>query len=230
MPNLDGLQATTRIRQFDQFTPIISMTSNTTENDCMTYLSNGMNDILAKPFSKQGLLDMIQRYCVQLMTDPSRNRISKPLSLAEIGFNSNHSYILPEGRIREVLDVDERANQDGGHSHSESNNNTITGNPHNSISTNHNNNGIMKSTTLESISSSSSQLGFNANASSHELMDDLLNFGSPLTAVPSNGDLLNAIDMERNFANYIGPMSSSLHKSKRDLNTETDSHLKRRKT
>ena len=63
MPNLDGVSATTRIRQFDQFTPIISMTSNITENDCMTYLANGINDILVKPFNKSALLGMIQRHC-----------------------------------------------------------------------------------------------------------------------------------------------------------------------
>ncbi|KAI8919948.1 HSF-type DNA-binding-domain-containing protein [Powellomyces hirtus] len=61
MPNLDGVTATNRIRQFDQFTPIISMTSNTTENDCITYLANGMNDILAKPFNKHSMLSMIER-------------------------------------------------------------------------------------------------------------------------------------------------------------------------
>ncbi|RKP00953.1 hypothetical protein CXG81DRAFT_12607, partial [Caulochytrium protostelioides] len=37
MPNLDGVAATMRIRQFDQMTPIISMTSNTTEHDVLTY-------------------------------------------------------------------------------------------------------------------------------------------------------------------------------------------------
>ncbi|KAI8924204.1 HSF-type DNA-binding-domain-containing protein, partial [Entophlyctis helioformis] len=51
MPKLDGISATTRIRQFDQLTPIISMTSNTTENDCIMYLANGMNDVLSKPFN-----------------------------------------------------------------------------------------------------------------------------------------------------------------------------------
>ncbi|KAK9767729.1 kinase-regulated stress-responsive transcription factor skn7 [Basidiobolus ranarum] len=68
MPNLDGVSATTRIRQFDAITPIISMTSNTTENDCMTYLANGMNDILAKPFSKAGLNGMLEKYCMHLRT------------------------------------------------------------------------------------------------------------------------------------------------------------------
>ncbi|KAJ1343142.1 hypothetical protein BSLG_002168 [Batrachochytrium salamandrivorans] len=68
MPKLDGISATSRIRQFDQLTPIVSMTSNTTENDCMTYFANGMNDILAKPFNKNTLLEMVIRYCRHLQT------------------------------------------------------------------------------------------------------------------------------------------------------------------
>ncbi|KAK3818028.1 MAG: CheY-like superfamily, partial [Linnemannia elongata] len=40
MPKLDGVSATTQIRQFDAMTPIISMTSNTTNNDIMTYFAN----------------------------------------------------------------------------------------------------------------------------------------------------------------------------------------------
>ena len=66
MPNLDGVSATHQIRQFDQLTPIISMTSNTTEDDCITYLATGMNDILAKPFSKASLYQMLERYCSHL--------------------------------------------------------------------------------------------------------------------------------------------------------------------
>ncbi|KAF9192146.1 kinase-regulated stress-responsive transcription factor skn7 [Haplosporangium sp. Z 11] len=66
MPKLDGVSATTQIRQFDAMTPIISMTSNTTNNDIMTYLANGMNDILPKPFSKAGLLKMLEKHCQPL--------------------------------------------------------------------------------------------------------------------------------------------------------------------
>ncbi|KAF9119218.1 kinase-regulated stress-responsive transcription factor skn7 [Mortierella sp. 14UC] len=66
MPKLDGVSATTQIRQFDAMTPIISMTSNTTNNDIMTYFANGMNDILAKPFSKAGLLNMLEKHCQHL--------------------------------------------------------------------------------------------------------------------------------------------------------------------
>ncbi|KAF9962987.1 kinase-regulated stress-responsive transcription factor skn7 [Modicella reniformis] len=65
MPRLDGVSATTQIRQFDAMTPIISMTSNTAQNDVMTYIANGMNDVLPKPFTKASLLSMLEKHCQQ---------------------------------------------------------------------------------------------------------------------------------------------------------------------
>ncbi|KAJ3168907.1 kinase-regulated stress-responsive transcription factor skn7 [Geranomyces variabilis] len=84
MPNLDGVTATNRIRQFDQFTPIISMTSNTTENDCINYLANGMNDILAKPFNKHSMLNMIERYCNHLVGQRAA-ALGIPMAIAPAG-------------------------------------------------------------------------------------------------------------------------------------------------
>jgi len=66
MPKLDGVSATNLIRKFDQGTPIISMTSNSKPNEIMTYYSSGMNDILPKPFTKEGLLDMLEVSASQL--------------------------------------------------------------------------------------------------------------------------------------------------------------------
>lgn len=60
MPKLDGVSATSLIRQFDHMTPIISMTSNSKPTEILKYYSSGMNDILPKPFSKDGLLDMLE--------------------------------------------------------------------------------------------------------------------------------------------------------------------------
>ena len=79
MPKLDGISATSMIRKFDHMTPIISMTSNSNPNEIMTYYSSGklenpslivdevlsithigMNDILPKPFTKQGMFDMLE--------------------------------------------------------------------------------------------------------------------------------------------------------------------------
>ncbi|KAF9457338.1 hypothetical protein BDZ94DRAFT_238013 [Collybia nuda] len=64
MPKLDGVSATSLIRKFDHMTPIISMTSNSKPNEIMTYYSSGMNDILPKPFTKEGLLDMLEVRCL----------------------------------------------------------------------------------------------------------------------------------------------------------------------
>ncbi|KAF9053356.1 hypothetical protein BJ165DRAFT_1400665 [Panaeolus papilionaceus] len=66
MPKLDGVSATSLIRKFDQGTPIISMTSNSKPNDLVTYYSSGMNDILSKPFTKEGLLDMLEKHLFHL--------------------------------------------------------------------------------------------------------------------------------------------------------------------
>ena len=59
MPKLDGVSATSLIRRFDASTPIISMTSNSKPQDIMMYYNIGMNDFLPKPFTKEGLLDML---------------------------------------------------------------------------------------------------------------------------------------------------------------------------
>ena len=66
MPNLDGISATRNIRQYDMLTPIISMTSNFTDNDIVQYVGSGMNDILPKPFSKRTLYGILEKYCAHL--------------------------------------------------------------------------------------------------------------------------------------------------------------------
>lgn len=62
MPNLDGATATSVIRSFDTKTPIIAMTGNIEENDLVTYLQNGMSDILAKPFTKDDLYSILSKH------------------------------------------------------------------------------------------------------------------------------------------------------------------------
>ncbi|KAJ2920602.1 hypothetical protein H1R20_g16492, partial [Candolleomyces eurysporus] len=74
MPKLDGVSATSMIRKFDTGTPIISMTSNSKPNEIMTYYSSGMNDILPKPFSKQGLFDMLEKHLNHLKTIQQMSR------------------------------------------------------------------------------------------------------------------------------------------------------------
>lgn len=76
MPKMDGVTATHQIRHFDQHTPIVAMTSNTSEVECRNYLEVGMNDVLAKPFSHVSLLDMLERYCSHLL--PNHSTVSSP--------------------------------------------------------------------------------------------------------------------------------------------------------
>ncbi|KAF2152621.1 response regulator [Myriangium duriaei CBS 260.36] len=70
MPNLDGVSATHLIRQFDN-TPIIAMTSNIRSDDISMYFQHGMNDVLPKPFTKEGLLSMLEKHLGHLKKSAS---------------------------------------------------------------------------------------------------------------------------------------------------------------
>ncbi|GAA5860701.1 hypothetical protein JCM8547_005507 [Rhodosporidiobolus lusitaniae] len=83
MPNLDGVSATSLIRQFDSTTPIISMTSNSGPNDIMTYFSHGMNDILPKPFTKENLLGMLEKHLVHLKLMQQMAEIPRALGFTD---------------------------------------------------------------------------------------------------------------------------------------------------
>ncbi|KAK6385192.1 hypothetical protein LTR65_009593 [Meristemomyces frigidus] len=69
MPNLDGVSATHLIRQFDN-TPIVAMTSNIRSDDISMYFQHGMNDVLPKPFTKEGLLNMLEKHLSHLKKQP----------------------------------------------------------------------------------------------------------------------------------------------------------------
>ncbi|KAI9735860.1 MAG: kinase-regulated stress-responsive transcription factor skn7 [Cirrosporium novae-zelandiae] len=62
MPNLDGISACHLIRQYDTATPIIAMTSNIRSDDIEMYFTHGMNDVLPKPFTKEGLLATLEKH------------------------------------------------------------------------------------------------------------------------------------------------------------------------
>lgn len=61
MPNLDGVSACSIIRRTDP-TPIIAMTSNIRSSDIELYFQHGMNDVLAKPFTRQSLLGILDKH------------------------------------------------------------------------------------------------------------------------------------------------------------------------
>ena len=61
MPVMDGLEATLKIREYEEQnnildkTPIIAVTANTMDNDREKCLSYGMNEFMAKPFDVEKL-------------------------------------------------------------------------------------------------------------------------------------------------------------------------------
>ncbi|KAJ7896360.1 CheY-like superfamily [Mycena olivaceomarginata] len=67
MPEMDGISAKLMIRKFDPQTPIISMTSGSQLAEIMTYFSSGMNDILPKPFTRDGLPEVLEKHLAHLM-------------------------------------------------------------------------------------------------------------------------------------------------------------------
>lgn len=64
MPEMDGLEATRRIRHDLQMTdlPIIALTANIMDSDQQEYLKAGMNAFLPKPFDPDQLYQMLHRF------------------------------------------------------------------------------------------------------------------------------------------------------------------------
>ncbi len=62
MPEVDGYQATARIRQIDSQIPIVAMTAKALKEDKAICLSMGMNDYITKPISLEQLKETIIRY------------------------------------------------------------------------------------------------------------------------------------------------------------------------
>lgn len=74
MPILDGVQATARLREtYDEQTlpPIIALTANAMDGDREKYLSLGMQDYCTKPFKKQQLNALVQRWLGYQPAEPA---------------------------------------------------------------------------------------------------------------------------------------------------------------
>ncbi|KAE8393002.1 hypothetical protein BDV23DRAFT_49358 [Aspergillus alliaceus] len=62
MPVLDGLEATSQIRNMKIDVPIIALTGNALKGDAETYLAKGMNDYLGKPVHRNHLLQVLWKW------------------------------------------------------------------------------------------------------------------------------------------------------------------------
>ncbi|WP_200977562.1 PAS domain S-box protein [Echinicola sp. 20G] len=80
MPMLDGIQATQILRKKGiNDTPIIALTAFALKGDDVKFLSQGMNDYLAKPFDEHQLLEIVSKW---LKTKPNNK-------VANLSFNSS---------------------------------------------------------------------------------------------------------------------------------------------
>ena len=62
MPQMDGLEATRRLREMGYTMPIVALTANAMAEDKACCLAQGMDDFLAKPITLSRLRDCLQRH------------------------------------------------------------------------------------------------------------------------------------------------------------------------
>jgi len=62
MPEMDGLEATRRIRQSGNNIPVVAMTANVFREDIENCLAAGMNDHIGKPLDMGNVLKKIRKY------------------------------------------------------------------------------------------------------------------------------------------------------------------------
>ena len=62
MPDVDGIQATRRIREFNSKVPIIAQTAFVHEEEASKCLEAGCNDYIAKPIEIKAFFEKVDRF------------------------------------------------------------------------------------------------------------------------------------------------------------------------
>jgi two-component system sensor histidine kinase/response regulator len=109
MPEMDGYQATTRIRGDSRFAqlPIIAMTAHATVEERNRCLAAGMNDHISKPIHPNILYDTVARYYRPPADDPFKTTID--VGAASDPFRTNVDVEAPSDPFRTKVDVETAA-------------------------------------------------------------------------------------------------------------------------
>ena len=87
MPELDGFEATRRLRQWEaqrgRHTPIIAMTANAMKQDPERCRESGMDDYLSKPVKPELLADTLRRWCPRSAGELVQGRNQRRAGLAD---------------------------------------------------------------------------------------------------------------------------------------------------
>ncbi len=121
MPEMDGIEATQRIRKLPDpvksAIPIIALTANALKGDSEKYLSAGMNDYVAKPFTEETLFRVIyrnlSRYSSPVTVDadrPAAAGLSTENSLSQ----KNHTGMTAENKLYDLSMVQSVSGGDEG--------------------------------------------------------------------------------------------------------------------
>lgn len=211
MPNLDGISATRNIRQYDALTPIISMTSNFTDNDIMQYIGSGMTDILPKPFSKKTLYSMLEKYCAHLKAIQRVHRVQDqniPPTLGTLSLpapaSSSSSSTSPSILQHNNMNSDNSNTNNDNNNNNSGNNNSVCNdiNNQNTNTKNNSNNEVNK------LSSQKQQQHFQSQASSSTTSAPNLTQGYPMSSY-QYPITMNAVSIDSSQSSYTNSIPPS---------------------
>ncbi|QAV33285.1 PAS domain S-box protein [Fervidobacterium changbaicum] len=77
MPEMDGIEATKRIRQFNLKVPIVALTAHAMKNIKDEVLAAGMNDYVVKPIKLEEIESVLETYCGHLVEKPEDSETLK---------------------------------------------------------------------------------------------------------------------------------------------------------